>query len=1104
MDISTKGPRHLGGGGSRSRSQDYAKSLSSSRAQPVSHSRGGGKSSELPAVKKTELSADAPRGYVELLARSNFSFLQGASHPEEMVERAIQFGYDGLAICDLNGLYGVVRGFQAAQSPSLFTASLNAKEGFRYLLGSELVLTDESTIVLMPMNKQGYSHLCELLTLGKRQAAKGFSKLSLEQIEKYNQGLLCFALPPISDERYECLESIFDDRLYIPVWRDLTWESHEFNQQAFALEKKYGAQLFVTQRAFMHSPERKPLFDVLTCILHQTTLEEAKNKLIQNAERSLKPLQHLHFLWKDRLDLVDKTLDISARVTFSLNEIRYRYPRSSLPPDMTPSEYLEKLTLQGALKRYPQGIPQAILDRIRYELEMIKDLQYEDYFLTLFEICEFAERQQILHQGRGSAANSVVCYCLGLTSVNPDSIELLFERFISRERAEPPDIDIDFEHNRREEVIQHIYDKYNERHAAMVCTVIRYRSRMSLRETAKVFGIPLATVNRMIKFMGRDGVRRLIEDPEVHKEFKVSAEVWNLLLQRTQEIHRFPRHLGIHTGGFLITQDPITEMVPVEKATMEGRYVIQWNKDDVATLKLMKIDVLSLGMLTCLQKCFDLLKKHKGLSYNLANIPTDDKATYDMICKADTVGVFQIESRAQMNTLPRMKPRNFYDIVIEVALVRPGPLQGGMVHPYLRRRQGLEKVEYIHPELEKILKKTYGVPIFQEQVMKIVIAVAGFNPGESDELRRIMSSAWRKQSTMLAIKSRLMRGFAANGISQEYGEQIYKTIEGFANYGFPESHAASFALLTYVSCFLKWHHPEVFTCGLLNSQPMGFYSPRTLISVAQQHGVQVHGICVQRSDYDYTLEENAGKFLALRVGLRSIFGVPQSFLQKIEAERKSHGLYHSLTDFIQRTQLPRVLLLKLAAAGALATFNSNTRELIWHLEGLCLDQKSFLWGHAKENFSEKEEDRDEEFIPFESNWEKLRREYDTKGYSVEAHPMSVLRSYLKNKNEHLIKSRYVPYMSSQDLSRIKNRNKVRVGGLIGITQRPPTAKGMCFITLEDEFGFINVVIPPDIYQKDRMTIYGGSSLIEVQGSVEKVGDIINVRATHILPLLAKT
>ncbi|UXR65393.1 error-prone DNA polymerase [Bdellovibrio bacteriovorus] len=1039
------------------------------------------------------------RGFVELIGRTNFSFLQSASSPEEMVEKAMELGYNGLGVCDLNGLYGVVRGFQAAQSPSHFTTLPAAKEDFHYLIGTELTLTDETSLVLIPMNKQGYSHLCEILTLGKRQASKGFSKLSLEQIEKYNQHLLCLAIPPWSDDRYERLEKIFDNRLYLPLWRDLTWESHEFCKQGFALEEKYQAQLFVTQRPFMHSVERKPLFDVVTCILHHTTLDEAKNKLIQNGERCLKSMEDISYLWQDRLDLVEKTVEISKRVEFSLNEIRYRYPASSLPAGMTSSELLRDLTYKGAEKRYAGGIPEKVLTQIEYELNLIKDLQYEDYFLTLKEICDFATSKNILYQGRGSAANSVVCFCIGLTAIDPIQMDLLFERFISRERREPPDIDIDFEHSRREEVIQHIYEKYNERHAAMVCTVIRYRSRMSIRETAKVFGIPLAKINAMIKFMGRDGISRLL-DPAVSKEFGLNPEQWKMFLALAQQLRGFPRHLGIHSGGFLITQDPITEMVPVEKATMDGRYVIQWNKDDVDCLRLMKIDVLSLGMLTCLRKCFDLLRQHKDIDLSLATLPPDEEKTYEMIGRAETVGVFQIESRAQMNTLPRMKPKNFYDLVIEIALIRPGPLQGGMVHPFLKLRQNQPtKIKYAHPKLEPILKKTLGVPIFQEQVMKMVVAVGDFSPGEADELRRVMSSAWRKQITMVGVEQRLKAGFAKNGISVEYAEQIYKTVEGFANYGFPESHSASFALLTYASCYLKCHHPDVFTCCLLNSQPMGFYAPRTIIGEAQRNGVKVAPLDVQTSDYDYTLEEKDGHFHILRVGLRSIYGLPAPLALRIEQARKTDGAFKDITDFIQRTQLPRSILLKLAAAGAFESFNTNTRELIWHLESLSLDQQSFLWGHPKEQFELGDDEDEPEHLPFESNWDRLRREYDSKGYSVEAHPISILRSYLHGKSQSLIAQRYIPYMHSDDLKRFKTKTKVRVAGLVSITQRPPTAKGMCFITLEDEFGFMNIVIHPEIYQKYRPTIYT-RSLLEIQGHLEKVGGITNIRAERVLPL----
>ncbi|MFN7824478.1 MAG: DNA polymerase III subunit alpha [Pseudobdellovibrionaceae bacterium] len=1038
-----------------------------------------------------------PKGFVELLGRSNFSFLQSASHPEEMVEQSIRLGYDGLALCDLNGLYGIARGYRAAKSPSHFTADLQAKENYKYLIGSEVTLTDETSLVLLPMNKSGYQKLCELLTLGKRQAQKGFSKLSIDDVLKNTDDLVCLALPPWTRDRYQLLWKHFGDRLYLPVWRDFTWESNEFFAEALKLEDEFQAQLFVTNRPFMHTPERKSLFDVLTCTLHHTSLYQAKDILIQNSERYLRPLKQLYELWKDRPDLVDKTVEISARLNFSLKEIRYRYPQSGIPAAMSAKEYLRQRTAQGLQWRYGHIIPEKVRAMVQHELQIINELEYEDYFLTLDEICQFAREHQILYQGRGSAANSVVCFALGLTSVDPTKIDLLFERFISRERGEPPDIDIDFEHSRREEVIQYIYRKYNEQHAAMVCTVIRFRSRMALREVAKVFEVPLKTVNAIIKFMGRDGMRRLKETPDIHLKFAIPEDTWKLIIALSGELHGFPRHLGIHTGGFLISHQPISEIVPVEKATMSGRFVIQWNKDDVNDLGLMKIDVLSLGMLTALRKCFDLLRQHKKLNYNLATLPSEDLKTYDMICKADTVGVFQIESRAQMNTLPRLKPRCFYDLVIEVALVRPGPLQGGMVHPFLRRRQGLEKVIYPHPDLEPVLRKTMGVPIFQEQVMKIAIVAAGFTPGEADELRRVMSDAWRKKTTMEGIRQRILSGLEKNGVSPFFAEQVYKTIQGFANYGFPESHAASFALLSYASSYIKCHHPDVFVCALLNSQPMGFYAPRSLVQDARAHGVTLFPLCIQKSDYDYTLEgvaTNTDSLVPVRIGLRSIYGVPERILRQIESERKINGIYLSLEDFVRRTQTPKAVLMKLASSGAFSVLENNVRDLLWKIESINMDQNSFLWGQPQENIAIEDE------IPEESAWDEMTREYETKGFSLEHHPLSVLRPSLEKKNAELIERKYVPYVVSQKLSELPHRQKVRIAGLIAVTQRPPTAKGFCFITLEDEHGCMNIVIPPDVYQKDRLVIYG-KSLLEIHGEIEKSGPLLNVRAHRCFSLL---
>ena len=1039
---------------------------------------------------KESHSLTSRRGFVELCGRSNFSFLQGASHPDEMVEEALRLGYDGFFLSDLDGLYGVARGYQAAKSPSLFMASPQGKTSFKYGLGVELTVQAKDKIInltLIPIDKKGYIFLCRLLTLGKRQAQKGFSRITFEQVLEHSQNQLIFCDP----EDFLQLAPHCDDRLYIPVWRDLTWESTSRTRKAFELEKTEGARLFVTQKPLYHTPERKILFDVLTCLLHHTTLQEAKNILPQNAERYLRSVDKIYHLWNDRPDLVAITEQIAERVQFSLSEIRYRYPSAHLPPGMTSSMHLRQLTAEGLRWRFPQGIPDTVQVQALHELQIIEDLQYEDYFLTLHEICLFAREKNILYQGRGSAANSVVCFALGLTAVDPTKIDLLFERFISRERAEPPDIDIDFEHERREEVIQHIYQKYGEKYAAMVCTVVRFKSRMALREVAKVFSVPVKTINKVIRFMGRDGIKRLVETPQVHEQFEITEHTWKLILALAQVIHGFPRHLGIHTGGFIITQDPLDEMVPVEKATMQGRYVIQWNKDDVNFLGLMKIDVLSLGMLSALRKALDLLQHKIGEKWNLAQIPAEDSATYDMICRAETVGVFQIESRAQMQTLPRLLPRCFYDLVVEVALIRPGPLQGGMVHPYLRRRQGLEKTEYPHPNLIPVLGKTFGVPIFQEQVMKIAVAVAGFSPGEADELRRTMSMAWRKKGTMEGLKFRILRGLKENGITEKYSEQIYKTIEGFANYGFPESHAASFALLTYASCYLKCHHPDVFVCALLNSQPMGFYSPRVLIHEAQRNGVEFLPMSVQYSSYDYDWKAPS----QLRVGFRALAGASENLLKKI-TEFRTEKAFVSLQDFIQRTRLPKALLLKLAAAGALQEFEPDPRKLLWHLESVCMDPQSFLWAESRENFDQSIEGIGP--AP-ESEWESLSREYTHLGFSLHSHPLSVLRPSLENQSKTLRESRLIPFFHSKDLESIDSGQPVRLAGLVSVTQRPPTARGMCFLTLEDEFGFMNIVVPPDVYQKDRLTIYS-KSLLEIRGSVEKKQSLINIKASRVFPL----
>lgn len=1027
--------------------------------------------------------------YVELLARSNFSFLQGASHPEEMATVAQQLGYQGMALCDLNGLYGVVRGFQAIEYPSNFIAqSDDLNKDFKYYCGAEMQLADGSSVALLPIHKDGYTNLCQIITESKRESEKTYSNLTVDILAKYHDDLLAFALPPWNDDRLLRLREIFEDRLYLPVWKDYTWQSLQLYNHAIQLEAKYGFELFATQRPFMSEPRRKILHDVLTCILHKTTLKKAKTRLLQNGERCLKPLPELAKLWIDRPDLLVKTVNIASRINFTLKELQYEYPHAARPEGVEASEYLRQLTEEGLRKRFPNGQTPKIRQMVEHELSLICELRYEDYFLTLWDVCQFADRQGILHQGRGSAANSIICYALGLTAVDPTKVELLFERFISKERGEPPDIDIDFESQRREEVIQYIYQKYGARHAAMVCTVICYRSRMAMREVGKVLEIPLPTIEKIIKFMGREGADRLSEHPEKISEWGLDPNTFDLFLKLSRSLQGFPRHLGIHTGGFLIAKRPITECVPVEKATMDKRYVIQWNKDDLTVLKMLKIDVLGLGMLTALNKCFEMLKTHKNIHLDMYNVPQDDKRTYAMIQKADTIGTFQVESRAQMSLLPRLKPKTFYDLVIEVAIVRPGPITGGMIHPFIRRRDGLEEVTYAHPDLEPILKKTCGVPIFQEQIMQIASAVGGFTPGEADELRRIMSSSWKKHDLMEGLRQRLINGMINHGIEMQYAEQIYQTIVGFASYGFPESHAASFAIITYASCYLKEHHPEIFVASLLNAQPMGFYSPRALIMDAQRHGVKFRQVDVQISDYDYTIEDGE-----VRVGFRAISGLKEKHIQILLDERKRNGVFKDLTDLVRRTELKKATLMCLAAAGALNSLGLNPREALWKVQAMQVSPQSLFFGQGS--------DEGKEQIPQESDWQTLSREYETQGYSLVHHPLSILRPMLERWSAWQRARKSAPFTRADQLPAMKNGFYVRVAGLLSLQQRPPTAKGFAFLTLEDETGVFNIVLMPKIYEQFRLVIIH-HPLLHVYGKLESVSGVLNIKAEVIRPLPA--
>lgn len=1034
----------------------------------------------------------------------------GASHPEEMVLRAKQLGYRGLGLCDVNGLYGVVRGFQAAEKPNLFDASHIAAHiehvtgtpgGFRYHVGSELTPFDSSPVTLLPVSKDGYSRLSRLITQIKRPAAKGRLKLSLEElIEDAGHAtgeILAVPLPPWNPKQIEKMADAFGDRLYLPVCKDSTWDSIALTREAVALEKRLGPtglKLFATQRPLYHVPQRKPLHDVLTCILHGTTLDQAKTKLTPNSERYLRSPQELVHTFRERPDLIARTLEISDRLQFSLRELKYKYPQEVLPPGTTSSQHLRELVEKGFQWRYnspetPAWVGAAHREKARKQLEhelcLIEKLEYEDYFLTLWDICDFARKNQILHQGRGSAANSIVCFTLGLTSIDPVKLGLLFERFLSLERAEPPDIDIDFEHERREEVIQYIYRKYGARHAAMVCTTVCFRSRMAVREVAKVMGATSEQTDSLVKAMGREGLSHLLTSPLDQRKFGVSEEKFRMILKLAAEVKGFPRHLGIHSGGFVIAHEPVVDIVPVEAATMTDRYVIQWNKDDVNLLGLMKLDILSLGMLTAIRKALALLESGKQIKLDMTSLPQECLDTYKMIQKADTIGVFQIESRAQMSLLPRLKPKSWYDLVVQVAIVRPGPIQGGLVHPYLKRRDGLEPITYAHPDLKPILSKTMGVPIFQEQVMRIVVAVAGFTPGEADELRRVVSSAWRKRAVMDGLRQRLINGMLASGAGAEYGEQIYKVIQGFSEYGFPESHAASFALLSYVSSWLKHHHPDIFTIALLNSQPMGFYSPRQLIADAERHGVRFHALDVQHSQWDYTLEKPGH----VRLGLRSIDGLSELDARILIEARTRQGAFRDIEDLLRRTKLPKKVLTRLAKAGALCALSTDPRKALYSLEGLDFNQQSFFYGTEPLLSPE-----DHKIIPEESEWQQTVREYGTKGFSLTHHPIGILRKQALSTSL----STSPLYTTAAALEHTRNGAAVRLVGLRSLLQKPPTASGVCFVSLEDETGIFNAIVMPDVYEKIRLILYQ-SNILEIRGTLQNHKGVIHIKAKEVLP-----
>ena len=1034
--------------------------------------------------------------YAELQAVSNFSLLRGASHADELVARAADLGLAAIGIADRNTLAGAVRAHVAAKAVAAKAA------GLRLLTGARLDLACGLSLLCYPQDRAAYARLCRLLTLGQRRAAKGGCVLHLDDAMEHAEGQVLIALPPCStDGEFEAALAALRRRhagpLYVAAHMLYRGDDVSRLNRLAALSERHGAPLVATNDVHYHAPSRRPLQDVLTAIRERVTVAEAGWRLAANAERHLKSEAEIARLFRGREDAVARTLEIVRLCAFSLDELAYEYPDEPVPAGTTPQRHLEALTWEGAARCYPGGIPAGVRSALTHELELIAELGYAPYFLTVYDIVRFARGKGILCQGRGSAANSAVCYCLRITAVDPAQIDLLFERFVSRERREPPDIDVDFEHERREEVIQYIYGRYGRERAGLAATVISYRGRSAARDVGKAMGLSEDTCGALagaIRDAHREGIaaRRLSDagldpaDPLLRRTVALAAELIG-----------FPRHLSQHVGGFVLTRGPLEEIVPIGNGAMKERTFVEWDKDDLEALGLMKVDVLGLGMLTCIRKAFELLARHKGIELTLASVPQDDPAVYDMLCRADTVSVFQIESRAQMNMLPRLKPRRFYDLVIEVAIVRPGPIQGDMVHPYLRRRDGLEEVIYPAPapehgpadELRRVLEKTLGVPLFQEQAMRLAMEAAKFTPDEADALRRAMAT-FRRRGTLSLLKEKMVGRMVARGYEPALAERCFRQIEGFGDYGFPESHAASFALLAYVSSWLKCHHPDAFACALLNAQPMGFYAPAQIIRDAREHGVEVRPVDVNASGWDNSLE-GAGEgghaaCCALRLGLRQVSGLRQEDAARIVEARIVDGQdapYPDVGALHRRAGISATAIETLAAADAFRSAGLARREALWQARALAKAPPLPLFEAAR---AQCEGPEPVVTLPAMAAGEQVVEDYRTLRLSLRAHPLSFLRERLAGRGA----------LTAEAMARARDGARAATAGLVLVRQRPGSAKGVIFMTLEDETGTVNVVVWPNVLEKYRQAVLG-ARLALVQGKVQRAGEIVHLVAGHV-------
>lgn len=998
---------------------------------------------------------------------SNFSFLRGASHAEDLVARAAELDYTAIAITDECSVSGVVRAHTAAKEVNV-----------QLIIGASFALADApgiDKVLLLAKTRVGYGDMCELITLARSRSSKGGYQLFIKDLASVSE-CIAVVLPHLLHEEARknvmAISTHFGRACWIGAEFNFGPDDDELWLRLGSLSDNCKLEVAACDRVLYARRQNKGLLDILTAVRLKTPVSELGTDVPAHCENYLKPVAKLRYRYPD--EWLMQTLVIAANCKFSLDELRYEYPREVVPVGETPAAYLRRLTYEGGEMRYPTGMPSKVQAIIEHELSIISDLAYEPYFLTIYDVVKFARDQNILCQGRGSAANSAVCYCLGITEVDPEHMAVLFERFISRERKEPPDIDVDFEHERREEVMQYLYNKYGRDRTALTAAVSTYRPKGAVRDVGKALGLTLSQVEALSKTIAWWDGHTIASERLIEAGFDPEAQRMQWLMQYTQELIGFPRHLSQHSGGFVIARDKLTRLVPVENAAMEDRTVIQWDKDDLDALGLIKVDVLALGMLTAIRKTLDLIGNLQGKPMTMQDVPREDSATYQMIQHADTIGVFQVESRAQMSMLPRLKPKCFYDLVIEVAIVRPGPIQGGMVHPYLKRRNGEEAEDYPSEAVKAVLKRTLGIPIFQEQVMQLAMVAAGFSAGDADKLRRAMA-AWKRKGGLEKFREPLVNGMRERGYSEDFAERLYMQMQGFGEYGFPESHAASFALLVYISCWLKRHHPAAFTCGLLNSQPLGFYSPNQLVQDVRRAGVEVLPVDVTASDCDSVLTGSPDA-PQIRLGLRMVAQLSAEAALRI-AQAREQQPFKDVQDLQRRAQLEQQQVAALAAADAFCTLVGHRRDSLWEALGVGKDAK--LFQASGDNI------KADLLAPTEAD--DIFADYSTVGLTLRRHPLALLRPSLSAKR----------ISSAEQVKNSRHGQLIRATGLVTCRQRPGTAKGTTFVTLEDETGYVNVVVWSHVAARQRVELIS-ARLLCVAGRVEKQGEVVHLIAGQLI------